>query len=210
MKLLSATPSPYARKVRIALIEKGLPFDLVTEVPWDASTTTPRYNPLEKLPVLILDDGASIYESSLILQYLELKHPRPRLLPADIDGIVAARRMEVLCDGICDAIVLLFWELKRPEPFQSRPWLARQRRKVDGGLKEVARLVGEREWAVGDGFGLADIAAGTLLRFLDIRFGELGWRETYPHLVGYSDRMEARPSFRQTTPTPQQFSDPVV
>lgn len=210
MKLLSATPSPYARKVRIALIEKGLPFDLVTEVPWDASTTTPRYNPLEKLPVLILDDGASIYESSLILQYLELKHPRPRLLPADIDGIVAARLMEVLCDGICDAIVLLFWEMKRPEAFQSRPWLARQRRKVDGGLKEVARLVGEREWAVGDGFGLADIAAGTLLRFLDIRFGELGWRETYPHLVGYSDRMEARPSFRQSTPTPQQFSDPVV
>ncbi|WP_024586583.1 glutathione S-transferase N-terminal domain-containing protein [Aliihoeflea sp. 2WW] len=210
MKLLSATPSPYARKVRIALIEKGLPFDLVTEVPWDASTSTPRYNPLEKLPVLILDDGTSIYESSLILQYLELTHPRPRLLPTGVGGIIAARRVEVLCDGICDAIILLFWELKRPEAFRSHPWLARQRRKVDGGLNEVARLVGTREWAVGNAFGLADIAAGTLLRFLDIRFPELGWREKYPHLVGYSDRMETRPSFRQTTPRAQHFSDPVV
>lgn len=210
MKLLSATPSPYARKVRIALIEKGLPFDLVTEVPWDASTSTPRYNPLEKLPVLILDDGTSIYESSLILQYLELTHPRPRLLPTGVAGIIAARRVEVLCDGICDAIILLFWELKRPEAFRSHPWLARQRRKVDGGLNEVARLVGTREWAVGNAFGLADIAAGTLLRFLDIRFPELGWREKHPHLVDYSDRMETRPSFRQTTPRAQHFSDPVV
>ncbi|MGQ2907616.1 MAG: glutathione S-transferase N-terminal domain-containing protein [Aliihoeflea sp.] len=210
MKLLSATPSPYARKVRIALIEKGLHFDLVTEVPWDASTSTPRYNPLEKLPVLILDDGTSIYESSLILQYLELTHPRPRLLPTNVTDIIAARRVEVLCDGICDAIVLIFWELKRPEACRSHPWLARQRRKVDGGLNEVGRLVGARDWAVGNAFGLADISAGAMLRFLDIRFPELGWREKHPHLVGYSDRMETRPSFRQTTPRAQHFSDPVV
>ena len=78
-KLLSATPSPYARKVRIALAEKNLAFELVTEVPWDSTTSTPKYNPLEKLPVLILEDGTSLYESSYILQYLELKHPLPPL-----------------------------------------------------------------------------------------------------------------------------------
>lgn len=72
-KLISATPSPYARKVRIALEEKGLPFELVTEVPWDSTTQTPRYNPLEKLPVLVTEGGEGIYESSYIMQWLELK-----------------------------------------------------------------------------------------------------------------------------------------
>jgi glutathione S-transferase len=78
-KLISATPSPHARKVRIALAEKGLPFELKTEVPWDSTTSTPKYNPLEKLPVLILEDGSSVYESSFILQYLELKYPETPL-----------------------------------------------------------------------------------------------------------------------------------
>jgi glutathione S-transferase len=105
-KLISATPSPYTRKVRIALLEKGLPFELITEVPWDSTTSTPRYNPLEKLPILILEDGSSVYESSFILQYLEWKHPETPLLPGDVDGAVAARRLEVLCDGVCDAVVL--------------------------------------------------------------------------------------------------------
>ena len=77
MKLLSATPSPYARKVRIALIEKALPYELITEVPWDEDTQTAKLNPLEKLPVLCLDDGTTIYESSYILEYLEIKYPDP-------------------------------------------------------------------------------------------------------------------------------------
>ena len=113
LRLISATPSPYARKVRIALAEKGLPFELITEVPWDRTTSTPKYNPLEKLPVLILEDGSSVYESSFILQYLELKYPQPPLLPGNVDGVIAARRLEVLCDGICDAVVLSFFEKMR-------------------------------------------------------------------------------------------------
>jgi glutathione S-transferase len=70
----------------------------------------PKYNPLEKLPVLILEDGSSVYESSYILQYLELKYPETRLLPEDVDGKLEARRFEVLCDGVCDAVVLTFFE----------------------------------------------------------------------------------------------------
>src|SRR6185436_19423650 len=108
-QLISATPSPYARKVRIALIEKDIPFELHTEVPWDSTTATPKYNPPEKLPVLLCDDGSSVYESRFILEYLELKHPIPALLPKDMDGILAAKRFEVLCDGICDALVLMFF-----------------------------------------------------------------------------------------------------
>jgi glutathione S-transferase len=209
-KLISATPSPYARKVRIALAEKGLPFELVTEVPWDHTTSTPKYNPLEKLPVLILEDGSSVYESSFILQYLELKYPQMPLLPVDVDGKLAARRFEVLCDGVCDAVVLTFFERMRADAAKSAEWLARQRRKIDGGVREMARLVGTRTFAVGNEFSLGDIAVGTALGYLLVRFPEFDWRSQYPNLAAFSARVEARPSFAATVPVPQKISDKVV
>ena len=209
-KLISATPSPYARKVRIALAEKGLPFELMTEVPWDRTTSTPKYNPLEKLPVLILEDGSSVYESSFILQYLELKYPQPPLLPADVDGTIAARRLEVLCDGICDAVVLSFFEQMRSVEGRSQHWLDRQRRKIEGAMREMARLVGDRIFAVGDAFGLGDIAVGTALGYLLVRFPEFEWRSQYPDLAAFSARIEARPSFADTVPVRQMISDKVV
>jgi glutathione S-transferase len=210
LKLISATPSPYARKVRIALAEKDIPFELVTEVPWDSTTTTPKYNPLEKLPVLLLEDGGSVYESRLILEYLELKYPEPRLYPLDVDALIAAKQVEVICDGICDAYVLLFWERRRPEAHQSQPWIARQQRKIDGGLRALAELAGSREFVVGHRFGLADIAAGTVLRYLEVRFPDLPWRARHPDLASRSDRLEQRPSFQDSQPYPQSFMDEVV
>ena len=208
-KLISATPSPYARKVRIALAEKGLPFELLTEVPWDSSTSTPRYNPLEKLPVLLLPDGSSVYESSFILQYLDLKHPQVPLLPDDIDGKLAARKLEVLCDGVCDAVVLSLFEKMR-EGGGSPEWLARQRRKIDGGVAEMAKMVGSRPWAVGDRFSLGDIAVGTALGYLAVRFQELPWRTRYPELAQFSDRVEQRPSFQGSVPYAQTITDKVM
>lgn len=208
-KLLSATPSPYARKVRIALMEKGIPFELVTEVPWDTTTTTPKYNPLEKLPVLIADDGTSVYESRFILEYLELKHPMPPMLPRDVDGIIAAKRLEVLCDGICDALILMFFEKQRKEG-QSAEWTARQRRKVDGGLREMARLVGDRAFAVGDTFGLGDIAVATVTGYIGVRWPDLGLRSLYPNLAQFSDRMEQRPSLQNSRPYAQVIKDKIV
>ena len=210
LKLISATPSPYARKVRIALAEKGIPFELITEVPWDSTTATPRHNPLEKLPVLILEDGSSVYESRYILEVIEARWPDPPMLPAGIDGILAARKVEVIADGICDACVLLFWERHRAPEQQSAEWIARQRRKVDGGLRALAEIAGDREWVVGESFGLADIATGTVLRYLDVRFPEHPWRQQYPNLVALSARLEARPSFAATVPVPQTISDKVV
>lgn len=126
LTLISATPSPYARKVRIVLQEKDIPFELRTEVPWDNTTQTPDFNPLEKLPVLILEDGkTAIYESHYILEWLEVKHPEPALLPtaADIDDRLFAKQVEVVADGICDALVLAFFEKQREQ--QSEPWRAR-------------------------------------------------------------------------------------
>lgn len=207
-KLISASPSPYARKVRIALAEKGIPFTLVTEVPWNDDTSTPQYNPLEKIPILLTDDGTSYYESRFILDYLELKHPEPPLLPRDADAILAAKRFEVLADGVCDALVLLFFE--RVREVKSEAWWARQQRKVDGGLREIARLVGTSEFAVGGRFGLGDIAVGVLLRYLMLRWRDNPWRGLYPDLAAYSDRLEERPSFRDTVPSPQTITSKVA
>jgi glutathione S-transferase len=209
-RLMSATPSPYARKVRIALAEKDIPFELTTEVPWDRTTETPRHNPLEKLPVLVLPDGTGLYESRYILEWLEAKHPAPPLLPDDTDGRLAARKVEVICDGVCDALVLLFWERRRPPGHQSPEWTARQRRKVDGGLRALAGIAGDREWVVGGRFGLAAIATGTVLRYLDVRFPEHPWRDGHPNLVALSARLERRPSFAGTVPVPQTITDKVV
>lgn len=208
-KLISATPSPYARKVRIALAEKNLPFELQTEVPWDQGTQTPKYNPLEKLPVLITEGGEGIYESSYILQWLELKHPDPRLMPRDMDGILLARKFEVLCDGVCDAVVLTFFERMRGET-QSQEWLARQRRKIEGGVREMARLIGDRQFAVGDAFTLGDVAAGTALGYLRVRFAEFNWMSLYPNLDAYTARLDTRPSFAASVPYPQTIRDKVV
>jgi glutathione S-transferase len=210
LRLISATPSPYARKVRIALAEKGIPFELVTEVPWNSTTQTPKHNPLEKLPVLIFEDGGSVYESRYILEVIEAKWPEPALVPADTWERLAARKVEVIADGICDALVLLFWERHRPAEQRSTEWIARQRRKVDGGLRALAETAGDREWVVGDRFGLADIATGTVLRYLDVRFPEHPWRSQYPDLVALSARLEARPAFAATVPLPQVISDKVV
>ena len=209
-KLISATPSPYARKVRIALAEKKLPFELITEVPWDSTTATPKHNPLEKLPVLILDDGSSVYESNFIMQYLEWMYPETPLMPADVAGKIAARRLEVLCDGICDAFVLMFFEKQRAEGTISKEWMARQRRKVDGGLREMSRLIGDREFAVGDKFGLGDIAVGTAFAYLCVRAPDVDWRSAHPNLAAFSNRMEKRPSFAGSVPVPQKISDKVV
>lgn len=208
-KLISATPSPYARKVRIALAEKGLPFELLTEVPWDSTTSTPRFNPLEKLPILLLPDGSSVYESSYILQYLELKYPQVPLLPGDIDGQLEARKLEVLCDGVCDAVVLSLFEKTR-HGGGSPEWLARQLRKINGGVAEMAKIVGARAWAVGDRFSLGDIAVGTAVGYLSVRFTQLAWRTLHPNLASFSDRIEQRPSFKATVPYAQTIADKVM
>lgn len=127
-ELISATPSPYARKVRIALQEKNLSFNLKTEVPWDHTTKTPEYNPLEKLPVLVFNDGRpAVYESHFILEWLETKYPEPSLLPSieDADDRLLVKQIEVVVDGICDALVLAFFEKQRDESKQSKPWTDR-------------------------------------------------------------------------------------
>ena len=210
MKLLSATPSPYARKARIALQEKGLPFELVTEVPWNEDASAPRFNPLGKIPVLMLGDGECIYESRLIVEYLELKHPQPPLFPSGVDQLIAAKRLEALADGACDAVVLMFIERQRAPEHQSAEWLQRQEGKVAAAVDEVARRIAPgSEYAVGTNFGLGDIAVGCLLGYLDLRYPQLAWR-THAHLDALFERLSCRPSLRQTVPVAQTITSKVA
>lgn len=209
LKLISATPSPYARKVRIVLAEKGIPFELITEVPWDKTTKTPQHNPLEKLPVLILEDGSSVYESHYILEYIEAKFPgKQAMLSEDIDERLFAKKVEVVADGTCDAFVLCFFERQRAQ--QSEEWKARQMRKVDGGFKALAEWVGDKDFIVGGKFGLADVAAGSVCGYFDVRCPEYPWGRTYPNLAKYLDMLAARQSFKDTVPSPQNISDTIV
>lgn len=210
MKLISATPSPYARKVRIQLKEKRIPFDLITEVPWNSDTSVPQWNPLEKLPVLILDDGKAVYESAYILEWIERKYPSPALMPADDDAYLEARRYMVLSDGICDAALLLFFERLREAPLRSVPWMARQLRKVEGGLAALAQDIGERDYAVGERLTLADISVAAPLGWLKVRAPDLDWSGRHPNLSRYYDRLSERESFRETVPSAQTLRDAVV
>lgn len=216
LKLISSTPSPYARKVRIVLAEKGIAFELITEVPWESTTQTPQYNPLQKVPVLIFPDGKAIYESRYVLEYLEAKYPDVPLLPKGqdkIDDALFAKQIEVVADGICDALVLSFFEAQRGEEKLSPEWMARQRRKVDGGLKALAEWFGDddaKQFLVDGTFGLADVAVGSCLGYIKVRFAEHPWRKMYPFLDRYSERLEERQSFRDTVPKPQNFSEKIV
>jgi glutathione S-transferase len=204
MKLISATPSPWARKVRIVAIEKGIDLEVVNDVPWAPGTCVPQYNPLEKLPILITDEGDTIYESRLIVEWLERRFPTPPMIPADDAGYIMVKKFEVLADGTLDAMLLNVFEAVRPHV--DAEWEQRQRRKLAGGMREIARLIGDRDFAVGDRFTLADAAVGSLLGSLDFSHSqsrivpEGDWRDRYPALAAYFDRHEQRPSFIETRP----------
>lgn len=211
MLLISATPSPFARKVRISMIEKGIPFTIQNEVPWHADTKTPQYNPLEQLPVLVPDEGEPVFESTYIMDWLEAKYPQPSMLPDDPDAVLEAKLVHTIAEGIADATVLLFWEMQREHI--SAEWAKRQLRKVKGGLTDLDRRVADRQYVVGDRFGLADIAVIALLGMQDTVIESQmipawqkfapdmdGWNILYPNLQRYEALHRDRPSVKQTAP----------
>ena len=203
MKLINAKASPFGRKVAIALIEKGIPFEMIFDEPWSDQTCTPQYNPLEQLPILIADNGEIAFDSTFILEWMERRYPSPPLLPPDDDGILAAKRLQVLAEGVMMAAGAVVSELSRPTP--GTAWIERQNRKVAGGIEAIERQVRGKAFAIGDRFGQADIGVGcnlSMLSFMaaDLRIAEIGWRENHPELAAYVDRLEARPSFQKTQP----------
>jgi len=206
MKLIIAKPSPYARKVRIVLQERNIPYDEIIDVPWNPEAVASQHNPLGKIPILLLDDDSIIYESSVIAEYLETLEREPKLIPADPALRVAVKQIEALADGVCDAIVLSVLEQQRSPDKQSVDWLLRQRAKIEAGVADFDRRLGNRTWLVADEYSLADIAVACALAYLDLRLPQYNWRDTYPRLVKFSERLEKRPSFQASRPEPQEIA----
>lgn len=203
MKLIIAKPSPFARKIRVSLLEKGLPFETVIENPWLPQTEVPVSNPLGKVPALILDEGRVVHDSKVIFEYLETLAAKPALLPADPAQRIVHKQIEAVGDGICDAIVLIALEGARPEAMRSADWIARQHKKIVAGVAELSHSLGDRQSFTDFGFGLAEIVTTCALDYIDFRYKSYDWRAAAPNLVGLHARISARPSFRTTKPEPQ-------
>ncbi|MDD5330312.1 MAG: glutathione S-transferase [Sulfuricella sp.] len=200
MKLIMSLTSPFARKVRIVMAEKRIEYEPVVDIPWDAGTHVPDFNPLGKVPVLVLDDGHTLFDSRVIVEYLDTITPVSRLIPEENRPRIAVRRWEALADGISEAASAIFLERKRPESQQSREWIERQERKVFLGLQTMADELGDKNWCTGEFFNLSDIAVGCALGYLDLRFPEIEWRRTHPVLARLADKLSQRPPFKDTLP----------
>lgn len=199
MKLLASKTSPYARKVRILLAEKQIPFELVEESAWNADTTVPRYNPLNKVPVLVLDDGTCLYDSSVIAEYLDPLGAPVFIPPAGLDR-AKVRRDEALGNGITDAGIAIYLERKRVASLQDPAWMARQKGKVEAGIAALERELGGKAYLHGDAMTLGDIACACALLWLEFRMPEFAWRRSHAALGRWIERLEARPSFAETGP----------
>src|SRR5215467_13799459 len=200
MKLIASLTSPYARKVRIALAEKKIEYELVEAFPWAPDTTVPEHNPLGKIPVLVLDDGTNLFDSRVIVEYLDTVSPVSRLIPEPSRQRITVKRWEALADGICDAASTIVLEGRRPAKVQSKDWIDRQRLKIDRGVAELAAELGERPWCNGEAYSLADIATGCALGYLDFRHPGIDWREQYPNLVKLAEKLAKRASFADSLP----------
>jgi glutathione S-transferase len=201
MQLLGSPGSPFARKARVVAHEKGIDLDYVIDRPNAPGSRVPALNPLGKIPVLVLDDGDVIYDSAVIVEYLDALKPEPRLIPADLAARIAVKRWEALGDGIAEATVNLSHDYGPMSGADKRaPWIERQQSKVDRGLAAFDRAIGGREWLHGTTFTLADVCAGFAAFYLDRELPSYDWRSRFPALARYAERLAARASFRDTVP----------
>ncbi|MFT3930866.1 MAG: glutathione S-transferase [Spongiibacteraceae bacterium] len=200
MKLIGSLTSPFVRKIRIALIEKNIPFELVIDPPMEAGTNVPNYNPLGKIPVLIADDGSIWYDSDLLIEYLEVNYPQVPLLPQDRGAALPVRQTLKLIDGIADAGVLIYLEKRRAAEKQDPAWVARQRGKIERGLAALDTMAKAKSYLHNNTFTAADIALGCIVLWLDFRLPEIQWRAQFPALVALTENLCARTSFSQTIP----------
>ncbi|MFA7278576.1 MAG: glutathione S-transferase [Sterolibacterium sp.] len=200
MKLIGSLTSPYVRKARIVLAEKKIEYDLVLDSPWLDNTSVPQHNPLGKVPVLLLDDDSTLYDSRVIVEYLDTVSPNNRLIPSSGRERITVKRWEALADGILDAAVAALLESRRAKGEKSNAWIKRQRGKVLAGLQAMADDLGEHPWCHGSAFSLADIAIGTTLGYLEFRFPDIDWCETHANLAKLYAKLMQRQSFIDTVP----------
>jgi glutathione S-transferase len=200
LKLLGTATSPFTRKVRIVLAEKRMECEFVIDAPNGPNSVVTRHNPLGKIPVLILDDEHSLFDSRVIVEYLDNASPGNRLIPEEKRPRIQVRRWEALADGCIDAAIALVNEKKKTAVQQSPEWVARQQGKVDRALQAMADDLAARNWCAGEAFSLADIAVGCCLGWLELRLPAISWRQGHPNLARLCEKLAQRPSFRDTTP----------
>lgn len=203
MKLLYTVNSPYARKVRIVAAEKHIDIKLQEVVLADPDCPVKLYNPLGKVPVLVLPDNDSLYDSRVIAEYLDNRTPLAHLIPKDNTTKSAVRRWEALADGITDAAVAVMLERRKPEQKQDEAFIDKQMDKVSRGLHVLNNDLGHNKWCVDDTFSLADIAVGCALGYVNLRFGStINLAADYPNLERLQSVLIKRQSFIDSMPVP--------
>jgi glutathione S-transferase len=202
MKLIGSLASPYVRKVRIVMAEKKLDYQFELEDVW-ARDTILAANPLGKVPVLVLEGGEAVFDSRVIVDYLDTRSPVSRLIPESSRERTEVRTWEALADGMTDAAILgrleQTWPGRSAEQ-RSQAWTDRQMKKIDTSLAAIAKGVGDKPWCSGIHLSLADIAVGCALGYLDFRFPQIDWRGRHPNLGKLTDKLFARQSFIDTQP----------
>lgn len=200
MKLIGSHTSPYTRKVRIVLAEKKIEYDFVVESPWTPGNKVADYNPLGKIPVLVLDDDTALFDSRVIVEYIDNVTPNNKLFPAPNRERIEVKRWEALADGLCDAAVAALLEGKRPANEQSADWIERQLAKVKRALAFMSEELDDKSFCMGTHISMADLALGTALGYLSFRFPEIAWQADHPNLSKLYDKLMQRPAFADTLP----------
>ena len=203
MKLIGSNSSPYVRKVRIVMAEKKLDYEFVTEDVWAADSTISQSNPLGKVPCLVMEGGEALFDSRVIVEYLDTLSPVGKLIPAVGRERAEVKTWEALADGVLDAAILARLEdtwAGRTKAQRSQPWIDRQISNVHASLKAMSQGLGEKPFCAGIYLSLADIAVGCALGYLDFRFPEIGWRGSYPNLAKLHEKLMQRQSFVDTRP----------
>ncbi|RJF99528.1 glutathione S-transferase family protein [Noviherbaspirillum saxi] len=201
MKLIGSTASPYVRKVRVVMAEKKLDYELILENVWAPDTKILQSNPLGKVPCLIMEDGGAMFDSRVIVEYLDTLTPVCKLIPPNGRERAEVKCWEALADGVLDAAVLVRLErTQRQEAQQSPEWIKRQMDKVHAGLKVMSAGLKDTAFCSGNHYTLADVAVGCSLGWIAFRFPEIDWRGDYPNLAKLFDKLSERQSFKDTIP----------
>ncbi|TSA15168.1 MAG: glutathione S-transferase [Comamonadaceae bacterium] len=203
MKLLGSKTSPYVRKVRIVMLEKKLDYVFVPEDVWSEQTTITETNPLGKVPCLIMEAGEALFDSRVIVEYLDTLSPVGKLIPAVGRERAEVKTWEALADGVLDAAILARLEatwVGRSPAERSQAWIDRQLGKIHTSLKAMSKGLGDKPYCAGIHLSLADVAVGCALSYLDFRFPQIDWRSDYPNLQKLLDKLMLRPSFAETRP----------
>ena len=203
MKLIGSATSPYVRKVRIVMAEKKLDYQLVMEDVWAADSTIMVSNPLGKVPCLVMEGGEAMFDSRVIVEYLDTLSPVGKLIPSQGRERAEVKTWEALADGLIDAAILARLEatwVGRSTEQRCDAWTARQMSKITAALKAISTGLGDKPFCSGIHLSLSDIAVGCALAYLDLRFTHIDWRRPHPNLARLLEKLALRPSFVETNP----------